>query len=337
MTPQRFDVPLAGSDQLAPATEVWGSEAWRWAALRWIDAQLEQRGMARVPKTPPQPRLRPWSTLLVIDTERHGRFWFKAAIPEVANEAGVLAALRSVAPDTVEIPLIADAERRWMLTPDLGRSMKDSGHDTDLSMISALLRRYSRLQRGSTAVLKELTDAGVPKLGPSDIARELLGMPIDPHVTHFVRGAASRLEELGLPTVIDHGDLNAGNIFVTNPAPAAFTAVVGDWHDAGLGHPLVSLFAPVSNVRGELQRRSEAEADAASERLIRAYISTWSDLVSTATLRHRLQDAQVVAHARQLVMWKRALVRASDAERAQWGRYGTRDMDALVRAAQQAR
>ena len=329
MAGQHVSIPLPGSRAVGPATEIWGSDQWRREALRWIDAQFSAHGIVRLPSTPPQPKLRPWSTLLVLDTQEHGRFWFKAGVPELAPETQVISTLRNVAPGSIPVPLAIDHERHWSLTGDLGKTMQDAGDATDMSKMSALLRLYARVQRGSNAFVSDLIAAGVPQRGPQDIARELLGMRISPMVAHGVRAAAGRLDALRLPLTIQHGDLHAGNIFITNPAPANFAAVIADWSDASVGNPLCSLLVPMRRIREELPG---AEGERAAERLTRAYLSCWSDLANSAALKAALPDAMIVARAGELVMWRKALARATRAEQAKWGQLGARTLQEITEA-----
>lgn len=84
-----------------PTTQVWTSREWLREATGWIDESLERRGITRVPTSPLQPRLRPWSTQLVVDTD-HGRVWFKAGAPSMTPEAAIYSAVADVAPDLLQ-------------------------------------------------------------------------------------------------------------------------------------------------------------------------------------------------------------------------------------------
>ena len=329
----RTEAPTAlpGSTSTASATEVWGSTQWRQEALRWIDAYLESHGTERLPTIPPQPRLRPWSTLLVIDTVDHQRLWFKAGLPELSPETRIMTQLRKVAPDSIAAAVAVDHERRWSLTPDLGRTMHDEGLGSDVSRLSALLRVYARVQRASASVSEKLRRDAVPVMTPQTVARELLSMRVSPDIAHAVRAAAGRLEDLSLPLTIHHADLHPGNVYVTNSAPASFQAVIGDWGDATLANPLTSLLSPMRHVRSTL---SAADGEVAAQRLTRAYLSCWSDLAPSGRLKAAIPDALFVAKAHELVTWRRALSRATHDERVQWGTYGAntlREMAEQVR------
>lgn len=162
--------PLPGSDSWGPATQVWGSEDWRWRVSRWIDEALSQRGVTRVPTSPRQPRLRPWSTQLVVETDR-GRAWFKATLPEGTPEVAVLRLLSEVAPDLIPPLWAAAPERGWFIGPDQGRVLRTvATPETITRLWSGVLRRYARLQRASVTVTEQLVAAGAPRQTPRDLA-----------------------------------------------------------------------------------------------------------------------------------------------------------------------
>lgn len=327
MSGQHVPSPLPGSDIFGPASAVWGSDEWRRHALQWVDEQFAAHGISRAATSPTQPKLRPWSTLMVIDTDGHGRFWFKASLPELAPETHIMTVLRKQSPGAVPEPLAVDHERGWSLTLDLGPSMRDAGDAADVSKASALMRHYARIQRGSTAFVPDLVAAGVPQRSPQDIARELLGMRISPAVAHGVRAAAGRLDALGLPMTIQHGDLHAGNVYITNPAPAFFSAIIADWNDASIGNPLCSLLVPLRRIREDIPG---ADGIRAAERLTRAYLSCWSDVATSAELKASLVDAMIIAKAGELVNWRRALARATREEKATWGQYGAASLNEIT-------
>ena len=71
---------------------IWSSEAWRTAALEWIDDQgVERTGEAE------QPHLRPWATVLRVPT-RNGPLWFKACSADTAFEAALYELLTDLHP-----------------------------------------------------------------------------------------------------------------------------------------------------------------------------------------------------------------------------------------------
>lgn len=330
MTRQPTPSALPGSDRVGPASEVWSSDAWRWEAIRWMDAALERRGIARVPTTPLQPRLRPWSTVLVADTTDQGRVWFKAGLPEMTPEAALLRVLRSIAPDAVPVVWADDVERGWLLMPDQGPTLRDAQRADDaVNHMSAVVRRYARLQRSSASVVDAMRAAGVPEMSPREIARRWQGLGLRPDTTCEVRQAAQRLDDLGLPLTIQHDDLHAGNVFADGSTRGSHDARIFDWGDATISHPLCSLLVPLKQVSEGLEA---GVAEAARERVLRAYLSGWGDVVPSSALADALDDALLLARVGRVFTWQRALTRATPAERRQWGRHG-RTLIAEINAA----
>lgn len=319
MTDRDTDQILPGGDRWGPASAVWATDSWRWDATRWIDAELERRGVRRVPTSPRQPRIRPWSTQLVVETDQ-GRVWFKAAVPEQSPEVSVLQLLRRVAPDAVPPIWAGDDSRCWLLQPDQGRVLREvATADTIMSAWSSLLRRYARLQRASSAVVDDLVAAGVPELGPDALvsAWTARDRPQERAADARLREAADRLESVDLPRTIQHDDLHAGNVFCSDTGGLALQdARIFDWGDAYVGHPFCSLLVSLRNPTYHFGLPADPERD---ERLVRAYLSGWSDLATPSTLTALVPDALLLARVGRLLGWGRALARADEQERAQWG------------------
>lgn len=305
---------LPDADDSAAASQVWSRESWLWEVTRWIDARLQERGVTRVPTTPRQPRIRPWSTQVVVDTD-HGRVWFKASLPEGPDEAGIDAALRTVVPDLVPQVWGSEPERRWLLTPDAGTTLRQvAGPDSIVTAWSAVLRRYARLQRASVSVHEQLVAAGCPRWGPRELAQQWRRRG-GAHPQR-VAEAAARVDDLGLPETIEHGDLHAGNVFCA----AADTAGVQnstffDWGDAYLGNPLASLLIALRGPGYHFALPDDPERDA---RLVRAYAAEWSSVVPGAAIAAALPDALVIARVARVLSWERSLARATPAEHVQW-------------------
>lgn len=308
---------LSLDDPAARSTALWSSDAWRWEVTRWIDEVLARRGITRVPTSPRQPRLRPWSTQLVVETD-HGRAWFKAAVPESTPEPAVHRLLGEVAPDLLPTLWASEADQGWTIGPDQGALLRAvATPETIVSLWSGVLRRYARLQRASVTVADRLAAAGVPRQTPHDLADAWQARDgSDKTSVRTVRAAADRLAEVGLPVAIEHGDLHTGNVFCAHGASAAVhDARFFDWGDAYLGNPLGSLLIALRGPSYHFGLPQDAERDA---RLVRAYLTGWSDLLPTQVLEPLVPDALLLARVARLLSWDRALSRATDPERAEW-------------------
>lgn len=107
---------------LSPATpsysQLVASDEWRQEATEWIEDTVDRLGYrVRGPVT--QPRIRPWSTQLVVPTD-HGTLWFKAPCAPMRFEPALQQLLARLLPGLVAAPVAVDVVRGWMLTADHG-------------------------------------------------------------------------------------------------------------------------------------------------------------------------------------------------------------------------
>ena len=302
----------------ASTSQLWQTDSWRHEATRWIDDSLERRGLTRVPVTPRQPRVRAWSTQLVVDTSA-GRAWFKACSPSTSPEPVIYRMLAKVAPDRLPPVWASDEERGWLLMPDQGPHLREvADADSIVGLWSGVLRRYARLQRASVDVADDLVAGGVPRWSSSDLVEHWLagyGAAV-PGTEGAVRAAAARLAGSGLPDTVQHNDLHAGNVFCADGAAAAIhDSRFFDWGDAYIGNPLCSLLIALEGPSYHFGLPADPERDA---RLVRSYVSAWADLVPSARLKELLPDAQLLARLARIRAMERALGHATDAERAEW-------------------
>lgn len=299
-------------------SQLWQTDSWRQEATRWIDESVERRGLTRVPVTPRQPRVRPWSTQLVVDTSA-GRAWFKACSPSTSPEPEIYRVLTGVAPDRLPEVWASDEDRGWLLMPDQGKQLRAvADAATIVGLWSGVLRRYARLQRASMDVVDGLVAAGVPRWDPQGLVTHWLARwrAELPGAEEPLRAAAARLAESGLPDTIQHNDLHAGNVFCADASPAAVhDARFFDWGDSYVGNPLCSLMIALKGPSYHFGLPADPERDA---RLTRSYMSAWADLVPSARLKELLPDALLIACLARLRANERALQRATDAERAEW-------------------
>ncbi|NHN56911.1 aminoglycoside phosphotransferase family protein [Calidifontibacter sp. DB0510] len=280
-----------------------------------MDQALASRGVTRVPTTPLQPRVRPWSTQLVAETSQ-GRVWCKASVPEATSETAVYDLLTDVAPDLMPPVWAADPAREWLLVPDQGTTLREvATADTIVSLLSGMLRRYARLQRASIKVTDALVARGVPLLAPADLVAAWDELGIHPECLPALRAAAERLDAVGLPLTIQHDDLHSGNVFADGSSAGGHEARIFDWGDAYVGNPLCSLLIALRDPSNNFDLPDDAGRDA---RLLRAYLTCWSDVAPTAELLSVVPDALLLARVGRILGWQRALSRSTAAERDRW-------------------
>ena len=102
---------------------LWTDPQWLAEAYTWIRERLEALGV-RPTGDIEQPHVRPWSTVMRVPTSG-GDVWFKANIPALAYEAGVVGVLARTRPDLLPELAAVDLERGWMLMGDGGERLRE--------------------------------------------------------------------------------------------------------------------------------------------------------------------------------------------------------------------
>lgn len=225
----------------------WTDRTWLASAHAWIDRQLALLGVTRTDAAE-QPHVRPWSTVIRVPTT-DGDLWFKANVPVLAYEAGVLEVLARTRPDAVPALVGVDRERGWMLMRDGGERLREIvERERDLGRWHDLLPRYGRLQLDLAEQADELVALGAPDRrlarlpgqyadlvekvdGLNDTDRDRLRA-----LATEVAAMSARLAELGVPETIQHDDLHDGQVFVRNGSYLFF-----DWGDSCISHPFFSM------------------------------------------------------------------------------------------------
>ncbi|MFE0805621.1 aminoglycoside phosphotransferase family protein [Streptomyces sp. NPDC058812] len=269
----------------------WQDEAWRTAALGWVEGELAARGLRATGER--RVRLRPWSVLARLSVEGRGAVWFKANPPASAFEGPLTAALARWVPQHVLEPLAVDADRGWSLLPDGGPIFRDvldreaAGPDA----WAELLRQYAAMQQALTPRVREIERLGVPGARVTavpDVFDRLDHTSLRPEERESLRELRPRLLEwcaelsaLDVPDSLDHADLHDGQLF--HPGPGRFTFF--DWGDAVVSHPFCSLAVPARRAR-------ERYGPHVLPRLRDAYLEPWTGGGrSTAELRRAVSLA----------------------------------------------
>ncbi len=312
-------------------SELWATGTWRADAVRWIDAALQDAGLTRVGDVE-RPRIRPWSTELVVETDA-GRTWFKENCPGQAFEAGLVAALSRLVPDHVVAPLAVDTARGWMLTPDHGPTLQALGH-TDPVTWERVMTDYADAQRRCSRHDAELAAAGLPAMRPQDVAAwaelrtaDLAAMPagdprrIDADGVARIRAYASDLQRWcdllaasPVPLSLEHNDLHDNNTFV--PQASETRLRFFDFGDSVWAHPFSSLLVPFNVLGRQLQA---TPSDPRMGRVFDAYLEVWDDLADRSQLRELARAAMHVGRVNRAASWWRCLPSLNASELAEFG------------------
>jgi hypothetical protein len=223
-----------------PKRPPWARPGWLAEAAEWVAEHVPVRGKPKL--------IRQWplSSVYRFDAS-DGAVYLKAVFALFRAEPAVTAALAREHPGKVPDVVATDTERGWMLMHELGGKSARGLQALDG------MRTTARIQRAWERREAELASFGCRRRGVEDIAAE---------APQFA-GLCDRLQTLGMPDTLVHGDLHQGNMLVVDDR----TAVI-DWSDAAIGHPFVDL-APVLWI-GEKHR----------DELLEAYVEAWSDFGS---------------------------------------------------------
>jgi len=138
----------------------WGTRDWIGEVEDWIGEVVGQRCRLVHRET------RPWSTLWTVSTGAE-TLWFKANCPAQRSEAGVHAALARLVPDYVDAPVAVEPARGWLLTREGGTPLNhcspNGSGDVGLATLTAVVRDYAALQRGTVGCGDQLVSAGLSR------------------------------------------------------------------------------------------------------------------------------------------------------------------------------
>lgn len=305
-----------------PFSERVGGEPWRSEAEGWIVEQLDREGRTLAGDIT-QPRIRPWSTQLVVPTDA-GTLWFKANCPSMGFEPLLHAELARIVPDVVDAPFAVDAERGWIVTVDRGATLGDS-HEPTLDDWRQLLATTARIQRIVADSRDELVGTGLPDCSPATVPERFdriidlfIELPTE-HPTHIapeveadVRAkrsqiveAAQLLAESSLPSTWQHGDLHPWNVFATGESGLR----VFDFGDGQWAHALEALSVPFGWI--------EARSELVWSDLIGAYLDAWG--LTEAELKPMWDATALTQPVNRSLTWWSCLTGATAAEWREWG------------------
>ena len=235
------------------------------------------------------------------------RFFFKASPAFFSNEAAVTAAVAERFPDISPRLMAVNTTRGWMLMGDLGDLTLGAADSIDLwrETVRALARvqiefaddvgsleRLGLKRRSMSAIVSTLSewtqDPGSPGLRyASQRAQSALGR-LEPHLD-LVEQLCGKVDSAGLPQTLDHGDLDAGNVFIRDGSP-----VIMDWSDASISSPL---FAPA--LIPQVSRNPQ---------LVDEFLAVWGDYATLNELHEAFEAAKPIAALERAFHYHRNIV-----------------------------
>lgn len=291
---------LATGGVITTATEhPWVLPGWQEEIDRWLDAQLDARGLGPIVA---REHVRTWalSCVLRVRTER-GAYFAKALPPAYRPEVAITALLATHFPDTIPPVIAADRERGWLLLADSGPLMDD----TRLELWDKTVRQIATMQQATIPLCGELLALGCQDQRLDALAAQAAALPGDPLVRAVLSDPeyaalcalvprlldrCAELAAFGLPATLVHGDLHTGNIAQHGTRITFF-----DWGDACIAHPFFVLFALLD------ERYFPAGALDVGARLRAQYLAGWAEHGSPGALRTALERANSLAALRYLL------------------------------------
>ncbi|MCW2752433.1 MAG: hypothetical protein JWR83_3543 [Aeromicrobium sp.] len=306
-----------------PFSELVAGESWRREAETWIVEQLAREGQ-QIGGEITQPRIRPWSTQLVVPTDA-GPAWFKANCPGNAFEAQLQQVLAELVPDDVEPPMAIDASRGWMLTTDHGPSLGE-GREPTVADWQEVVSQTARVQRALVDQKAPLVAAGLPDYSPPTVPERydwlierLTKLPVDhpSHVSAELAGqldrarpvvveAAQRLEESPIPSTFQHGDCHPENVYADGTQLRLF-----DFGDAQWAFAFEAMCVPHGWIAEQGRLPWEPVRD--------AYREHWGDLVTHREYEALWHAATITHSVNRSATWWRGVQGASVDEWEMWG------------------
>jgi Phosphotransferase enzyme family len=285
--------------EIPAARPPWATPGWFEDVLAWVVPELERLGR----RLHGIDQVKHWSISSVLRVRTDGPdLYFKvsARLPLFVAEEAVTSRLAERFPGYVPAPVAVDADRGWMLLPELGDLLD---WEPPLELHQELFRRYAALQRRSVDVTAELLADGCLDRRLNVLETQLDPLLADPEATRRLtpdevaeltrrapelKEACRRLDACGVPNTLVHGDLHPGNV-------ARFDGelVYFDWTDACIAHPFIDLHS--------LQWEKDETRRAA---LLEAYLGAWEGAAPPERLREAVSLAAVVTPLHHAVSYR---------------------------------
>jgi aminoglycoside/choline kinase family phosphotransferase len=300
----------------------WSRSGWFDSAAAWIRLELERHGFKA---TGPIEQVRSWvrSCTLRVNTTG-GQCYFKA-VPEIFTYEPVLTrVLGQLFPGRIPHVLSVDVERAWMLMSDFGGEPLSARHG--IERWEDALRFFAHIQVDMTARVSSLVAIGCPDRHVDELVFHIERLFADRAAMQPASGGLTDAEvnelltytqdltdlcysliEYDIPLSLEHGDLWAGNIIMTDDHPLYF-----DWSDSSVTHPFFDMLLFLANVKHSLGDVPDAE-----ERLLTAYLEPWTPYLPMNQLKDAMRLAQPVAALHHALIYH-AVILPSIEPRAQW-------------------
>jgi hypothetical protein len=283
----------------------WARRGWFDRASAWMAAAASDAGRPLTGEPSPF-FLRGISALLRAPTDGPDLF-LKAVFPPFHAEPILTRLLAERYPKAVPTVLAIEPDEGWLIVEDIGSAWVGDVAEADrpraLGRGAAALVAVQRAFAHDAEAIRTLLDAGAPHRPLADLAASVaeaigpdgfgVGDSLEParagRVVDAVAAAVARVEAVGLPESIVHGDFHSGNAALVDDR-----IVVIDWSDAAISSPAIDL---VTWIAWSGDKRNEVDA------AIDAWVEAWSAAVDGDALYAVVDDVLVVGAAYQIVSY----------------------------------
>ncbi len=296
---------LSGGALSEPSTPWTWPASWHRSAREWTAANLP-------PPSDGHPwrmaQIRSWSISSVFRvTSGKRRLYFKASPSFFASEVAVTRDVADRFPGISPKLMAADTERGWMLMEDLGNLTLSKTDSAELWRET--MRTIASVQHGYADRIDTMEQLGIERRTTGAIVDTLADWTqnsslaalriyhkendaalrrLEPSLGN-IANMARRLEELGLPQTLEHGDLDSTNIFIQHGVP-----ILMDWSDACISHPFFTPLTPT-------QARRNPD-------IVEAYLREWTDYAPLESLRGGFEIAKPLSALESAFHYHRNIV-----------------------------
>ena len=286
----RLEVERLSSPAQVDSPVPWDSPTgWHQAALNWLDANLPPSQDGKPWRAS---QIRSWSISSVWRVTSAGtRLYFKASPRYFASEVAVTLDVADRFPNVSPSIVAAQPENGWMLMQDLGDVTLGTTDNAELWHDT--MKTIAMVQHGYLGRFREMERLGIERRTTEAIVETVVNWTNDPasgEIRLFgeeneaalrrlgpnigrIESMARSLRELGVPPTLEHGDLDATNVFIRNGSP-----VLMDWSDACVSHPFFTPLTP-----SQARRHPE---------LVDTYLREWTSYGPMESLRRGFEVAK---------------------------------------------
>jgi aminoglycoside/choline kinase family phosphotransferase len=307
----------------------WDSPVWLEEARAWINTTLEENNYRLIGEIE-QVQIRPWSTILLAQTNK-GKVFFKAAAPFLDHEPALLDLLAHLHPHVSPDILKIDPSQGWILMEDCGTPLRTFiKAENNIERWRKIIPIFVRLQKKLISHVDEILHLGVfdrrleslpaqfENLLADDacmLLNQSNGLTSDEyqrlkHVGEKFRQMCTELSTYGIPATLHHDDFHDGNVFLKGNR-----VIFTDWGESAIAHPFFTLVVMLRGVENSLNLSPEAPEAA----IVRDwYLEEWQDFIPLGELHKASTLAQQIGLINRAITWQHIISNMPDRQKPEY-------------------